>query len=117
MSTATLLIIPQDRRTRIQHVQRAVYGYRYAYTPSAESQSNGEKGQDALILQEDGKRFIFAVCDGVSQSFFGDLAASFLASHIVQQLWHIPPANYTAFQTYIQRFLTTGQGISTHSAT
>lgn len=101
----TLLKLPQNQRVPVQTKQCASYGYRYAFSPSAESLANGDKGQDALVIREDGRKLVFTLCDGVSQSFFGDLAASFLAENMTDHLWDTPCVDYKSFQKNIRVLL------------
>lgn len=63
--------------------------YRFAYARSADSRSNDDTGQDYLALCKDNGRLAFVVCDGVSQSFFGDLAAEFLGKNLVQYMYKL----------------------------
>jgi hypothetical protein len=48
------------------------------------------RGQDFVLVQAGSDRLVFAVCDGVSQSFFGDLAAHFLGFRLGDFLWRDP---------------------------
>jgi hypothetical protein len=45
------------------------------------------RGQDFVLAHAGRDRLVFAVCDGVSQSFFGDLAAHFLGFRLGEFLW------------------------------
>ena len=64
----------------VDSVERA--SVRCAYARSAESRRSNEFGQDFVTYVLDRKIAIFALCDGVSQSFFGDLAARFLGGEL-----------------------------------
>jgi hypothetical protein len=44
-------------------------------------------GQDFVLVRAEGNRLVFTVCDGVSQSFLGDLAAQFLGIRLAEFLW------------------------------
>ncbi len=59
--------------------------------PSRDSQTKGQRSQDALALWHEGNTYILVVCDGVSQSFFGDFAAWILAEALVTYLRDLPP--------------------------
>ncbi len=61
--------------------------YRIAYSRSAESSQNEESGQDYLTVREDGERLAFSVCDGVSQSYMGNIGAKILGDCLVNELW------------------------------
>jgi hypothetical protein len=82
------LQLPQDRETPVQALSRKGFAYRYAYARSAESRDAHQPGQDYLVLCEDDQRLVFALCDGVGESFYGDLAASFLGDRLAEWLWN-----------------------------
>ncbi len=86
MTVETLRIDP-SRETPVTTRQRSRFGYRYAYARSADSRAQNDSGQDYLTLREDGVCLAFALCDGVSQSFYGDLAARLLGDALVDCLW------------------------------
>ncbi|MGQ9718195.1 MAG: hypothetical protein ACUVR6_11005, partial [Anaerolineae bacterium] len=86
MSAETIRLDPR-RETPATGRQGKRFGYRYAYARSADSRAADDPGQDFLILREDGVRLAFALCDGVSQSFYGDLAARLLGEALVDWLW------------------------------
>lgn len=62
--------------------------YRYAFDRSADSIQSNALGQDYLTICSEGERLAFVLCDGVSQSFFGDLAARILGEALVEWLWY-----------------------------
>jgi hypothetical protein len=68
------------------------FAYRYAYSPSSDSLRNGGTGQDYLVISERQKpaALAFALCDGVSQSFCGDLGAQFIGDALVTWLSVLP---------------------------
>jgi hypothetical protein len=47
----------------------------WGYARSTDTREAGETGQDYLTFCSDAKSLRFALCDGVSQSFYGELAA------------------------------------------
>lgn len=61
----------------------------YAYQRSRETSQNDDLGQDFLAFQYDDSRLVFAVCDGVSNSFLGNIAARYLGSALIKWQWHI----------------------------
>jgi hypothetical protein len=63
----------------------------YLYDRSHDSRQNDACGQDFVAYSYDTERIAFAVCDGVSQSFYGDLAARFLGEHLVAWLGDLDP--------------------------
>ncbi len=58
----------------------------YLYDRSRDSKLGNARGQDFIAYCYDESRITFAVCDGVSQSFYGDLAARYLGTHLVDWL-------------------------------
>lgn len=108
MTQADILVRLEQRSEGPLHVNRGrVFSYRYAYARSADSQRDDEPGQDYLVFRELDDHFVFAACDGVSQSFFGDLAARFLGDALTNWLTQeIPPAmDGPAVQNAIHTFL------------
>lgn len=87
MSTAQRIQLPQERESLVEVRQGPRLGCRYAYARSADTQSGGDRGQDYLTLLADETHFAFVLCDGVSQSFVGDLAARFLGDALLDWLW------------------------------
>jgi hypothetical protein len=83
--------LPQSRETEATLVQRAAFAYRCAYARSTESRLADDNGQDYLTLREDETALAFALCDGVGQSFFGDLAARQVGEALVDWLWQRAP--------------------------
>lgn len=85
------VVVPQDTETRI-HVAHASGGYalRYAYSRSAESRREGNPGQDYLVYAQGSTSLTFALCDGVGQSFYGELAASLLGNHLLAWMSTLP---------------------------
>lgn len=56
---------------------------RFAYNRSTDPAMVNEPGQDYLAFELQNNRIIFAVCDGVSQSFIADLAAEYLGQALM----------------------------------
>jgi len=73
-----------------QVVRGPDFSYRYAYARSADSRAVEDPGQDYLTFRETDDIFTFALCDGVSQSFFGDLAARLLGDALLRWLEEVP---------------------------
>lgn len=78
--------LPQGQETRVSLVRGPTYAYRVAYSRAAETARAGDLGQDFLAVRESGHSIAFVVCDGVSQSFFGDLAARHLGRALLDWL-------------------------------
>jgi hypothetical protein len=79
--------LPQTHDTTATLVEHERYRLRYAYVRAPDTRTADETGQDYLEVREDGRRIAFALCDGVSQSFFGDVAARILGSALCDWLW------------------------------
>nr|WP_238333011.1 hypothetical protein [Brevibacillus laterosporus] len=60
--------------------------WRYAYARASETQNVREKGQDYLTFARNEKSFLFALCDGVSLSYCGELAAKILGDSLLDWL-------------------------------
>lgn len=58
----------------------------YLFYRSNDSLSHMVDSQDYLVFRDDIDKFCFVVCDGVGQSYFGQLAAEFLGEHIFDWL-------------------------------
>lgn len=100
--------IPQNREASVQGGWARPFAYRYAYARSVDSRAAGDPGQDYLSFRADDQSFLFALCDGVSQSFYGDLAARFLGQALLEWLESGLPASLdaaairTALNSYLQ---------------
>src|SRR2546423_1779915 len=81
------LQVAQDRETPVQVKRHSAFSWRYAYARSADTRKVGDPGQDYLTFRYSDSAFAFALCDGGSQSFFGDLAARFLGDGLMEWLW------------------------------
>lgn len=79
----------QDSETPAFYEQTEGFHYRVAYSRSTDSRNNNELGQDYLTSVTDGQRFAFAICDGVSQSFYGELAARILGDKLLKWVWNL----------------------------
>lgn len=89
-----LIILPQDIETPIHTVTTDHCCYRYAYARSNDCRSAGDTGQDYLSLSQYREGLVFAVCDGVSQSYFGDIAAKYLGDTLINWLADYLPGGY-----------------------
>lgn len=92
MNQPRTLRLPQDQETAPQEKPGPHFTYRYAYSRSLESREFGDPGQDYLVIREDQKQIAFSLCDGVGQSFRGDLAATLLGDALVDWLWNELPS-------------------------
>lgn len=83
-----LVTINQDTDTPARREVTPGAVLTYLYDRSRDSRLAGTPGQDFIAYACDAhaQRIAFAVCDGVSQSFYGDLAARFLGEWLVAWL-------------------------------
>lgn len=87
MSLPNLYRLSQQTDTPLQIGQFREFSWRYLYARSADSRAGDDSGQDYLTWAYDDKTWVFCLCDGVSQSFFGDLAARLLGDTLLEWLW------------------------------
>ncbi|SFF06594.1 hypothetical protein SAMN05428981_11416 [Bacillus sp. OV194] len=84
----------QKKETPVSSVYRDPFSIRYGYARSSETQEADDSGQDFLAFEVKDRSLVFAVCDGVSLSFCGDLAARFLSGKLIQWLGELPADEY-----------------------
>jgi hypothetical protein len=90
--TPPIITIPQDRETEasvelIPGGGGKTIALNYVYARSRDTRKANALGQDFIAYRWDDKRIAFAICDGVSQSFYGEIAARFLGVRLVKALW------------------------------
>jgi len=85
-----LLQISQEVETAVEARSGKAFAWRYAYTRSADTIAANDTGQDYLAFEQTDTRFLFALCDGVSQSFYGDIAARYLGDALLEWLKGLP---------------------------
>lgn len=78
--------ITQHQESRLVTVDKPELAYRFAYARAAETREVNDIGQDYLTIHEGDTWLAFALCDGVSQSFFGNLAAQQLGDALIKWL-------------------------------
>jgi hypothetical protein len=84
------------------------FAIRYLYSRSSESQNANVVGQDTLKFRYSDNKIVFALCDGVGQSFNGQLASQFIGNRLVNWLWDFPETEFLerkVFSTKIQEYL------------
>lgn len=96
MSFNSFRKVSQDCESPLQRGRDGPFVYWHAYSRSADSRASGDAGQDYLTFQANEETFVFALCDGVSQSFYGDLAARLLGDTLVTWLASDPAGGSTA---------------------
>jgi hypothetical protein len=88
--------IPNDGELSLQDAAAGPFAWRFAYARASERRSTDKVGQDYLTFEQADDRFAFALCDGVGQSYFGDLAARLLGDALLGWLWAAPAGGATA---------------------
>src|SRR6059058_2909451 len=78
--------LPQDSETRLTPLRTPVGTALYLYVRSVDSVNANTIGQDYVTFRYRGNDLAFAVCDGVGQSFMGDLAARLIGDELVEWL-------------------------------
>jgi len=80
------IVLPQDEDCWLTISEIGGFKLRYASLRSSESREMGQANQDYLAVHVRESSISFAVCDGVSQSFFGEFAAKFLGQNLLDWL-------------------------------
>jgi serine/threonine protein phosphatase PrpC len=84
------LNVDPHHETPMTTIRGRDFAIRYLYSRSSESQTANVLGQDTLRFRYSDNKIVFAVCDGVGQSFNGQLASQFLGDNLVKWLWGLP---------------------------
>lgn len=79
--------LPQDRETPLTPLQTGFGTALALYNRSIDSIQANTIGQDYVTFRYGPTDLTFAVCDGVGQSFIGDLAARLLGNALIDWLW------------------------------
>ena len=98
MTLPNLRRLPQDTETPLQTEVAKCFLWRYLYARSAESKAANDIGQDYLTWAHDEQTWAFCLCDGVSQSFFGNLAAQLLGDYLLEWFWKDCPLSLEPIQ-------------------
>lgn len=115
MSNTGNVRLPQSGETPLHSLTTPFGTIRYLYSRSADSVEQHTSGQDFLAFRYDDKRVTFALCDGVSQSFMGELAARFVGDRLIAWLWEYSgPSDPVAFGTAAQLYLNRLPGEAEH---
>jgi hypothetical protein len=85
--------IAQDRETLPEVVIAGDIAFRYTFGRSADCRLYNDTGQDYITFSQLPGGLVFALCDGVSQSFMGNLAARFLGDSLIEWLAGLPPGS------------------------
>jgi hypothetical protein len=86
MNNFYFVSVNQAQEVGLQQLQGYGHSLKYAYARAAETQEYNDVGQDYLQVVHESRVICFAVCDGVSQSYCGDVASKYLGSSLVEWL-------------------------------
>ena len=90
--------LPQETETPLTAFETPFGTALCLYYRSIDSIQASTIGQDYLVYRYGASDLAFAVCDGVGQSFMGDLAARLLGDFLIDWLWTLRrPKNAEAF--------------------
>jgi Protein phosphatase 2C len=94
--------LPQDKETPLTPLETAFGTALALYNRSIDSIQGHTIGQDYVTFRYGPTGLTFAVCDGVGQSFMGDLAARLLGDALINWLWSAArPASAETFSQEI----------------
>ncbi|UOY91678.1 hypothetical protein MUG87_14425 [Ectobacillus sp. JY-23] len=105
----------QEQETPICQIEKHSFMCRYTYRRAKETQLVNDIGQDyfSLLIQEG--TLVFALCDGVSLSFCGDVAARYLGDILLDWLqgmtWDNEDKIKQSLVTYLEKATETGTKI------
>jgi hypothetical protein len=104
---STRIRLPQESETALTTLRTPFGTALYLYARSVDSVHAGTTGQDYLTFRYAPDNLAFAVCDGVGQSFMGDLAARLLGDGLVDWLWEqdTAPPGADAFSERVREAL------------
>ena len=83
-----IIQLSQDKETPLTTQVLPFGSALYLYSRSVDSINGNTVGQDYLVFKQGEHDLTFAVCDGVGQSFMGDLSARLLGDRLVPQQLH-----------------------------
>lgn len=75
---------PQEQDTYLQTHKGKFFSVRFASVRSTDSKEHMQPGQDYISIEIDNDIAVFVICDGVSQSFYGDFASRFLGEELLR---------------------------------
>ncbi len=102
----TLVTFPQRADTAARRIRLPGAVLTALYDRSRDSRKAAAAGQDFIAFTAVEGRIAFCVCDGVSQSFYGDLAARYLGENLAVWLIDLtPPADSAAFSATLEAAL------------
>lgn len=70
----------------MEQISRPGWSCRYGYSRATECREADDPGQDYLTLDIGDNRLQFVLCDGISQSYYGELAAKLVGDRLLDWL-------------------------------
>jgi len=84
MTNSIDVVADQSTETNLNSISdKSGLTIRYSYKRSADTRENNKNGQDYLTFHLQTGKVIFALCDGVSQSFYGDIGSRILGNRLM----------------------------------
>jgi hypothetical protein len=93
--------LAQYAETPPYHVDHRGLRCRLAYARAEESRTAQQPGQDYVACKRMPGGMTFALCDGVGESFIGNVAAQLLGDDLVDWMAHRLPRNFDEAQTRV----------------
>ncbi|WP_035119749.1 protein phosphatase 2C domain-containing protein [Cohnella panacarvi] len=78
--------LPQNAETKSRTIHSGTWTYRYGYIRSSDCRQSGDPGQDYVAFEDKSGALAFVVCDGISLSYYGDIAARFAGDKLLDWL-------------------------------
>lgn len=94
-----IIELDQRQESQLTEFKRGAFTVRYAYSRSKFAQEKKLRGEDYVVARIELNRLVFAICDGVSSSFFGGLAAQILGEGLLGWLCKNDVINMLSIQS------------------
>jgi hypothetical protein len=88
--------VDQTKEVKLFSEQLASLHVRYTYHRAQETQQADDVGQDYLVCRYSDNEIAFCICDGVSLSYYGNIAAKLLGDELTDFLWSLGDSVYTS---------------------
>lgn len=93
LDAANAIVLPQDTDIAPRHDDTPLASLLLTTIRSQEAAAGGLSNEDYITYRHDEQHLTLVVCDGVGQSFFGELAARHLGDKLLDWLWALPPGS------------------------
>lgn len=85
----TLIESEQSRETRLTQIVRGPFIFRFASYRKSEDAKLNLRSEDYIVSELTSEKALFALCDGVSSSFYGGIGSQFLGETILNWLGQV----------------------------